>query len=220
MKVDVRNFGFHWHGRTREGVSKWTGSIKPLLWVARGFGIYGPVAGITGIIALAPTLAAHHFSGPVASLAYVGLIHGAVFSSLAWWARAMYRHVMRLTPAAEVSARMGVDEASLKQLAQERGVKPRMLLNDEPYYDASELSDALSLLRGSSAQQVPPDALLRPVSGTPAPEPDALLRAAAADSPETAARTGSYAPGPTRRTDEESAVQEASLRSTNGGRAG
>jgi hypothetical protein len=177
MKINPRYLGFHWRGRNKQGVSKWTGSIKPLYWIGSIFGIYGPIAAVLGIAAFLYALIFAQLSGPAMVLAGVGLLHGVIFTSIGQWALGMRRHILRLKPAEEVAAQHGVDAATLRELAEQRNIKPRMILNDQPYYDPTEFVDALSLLRAGSAPPTDPASLLHPVTGSTENRGDELLRA-------------------------------------------
>ncbi len=178
MAFNLNDLSFHWHGRDRQGVSKWTGSAKPLKWLGWGFGIYGPVAGMVGIGALLYGLITGHFTNGLSTIIAVGLFHGVLFTGIALWSRAMYQHVMRLRPVKQVCADMGIEEAALQRIAAERNIKPRLILNEQPYYDPADFSDALSLLRGSEMPQPNSETLLRPAAVGTATAADELLRGA------------------------------------------
>ena len=177
MKFEPNNWSFHWHGRNKQGVSKWTGSVKPLSWIGRIFCVYGPIAGAGGLIVLLHALLTGHFAGGATTLMTVGFIHAAVFTSIGLWARSMHRYVSRLLPAEEISASLGLNDANLRELATQRNIRPRIILNEQPYYDPTEFVDALSLLRASSLRQASPETLLRPMSGSSELAYDELLRA-------------------------------------------
>ena len=182
MKLNWRSWSFHWHGTNKQGVHRWTGSIKPLRWIEIAFTTYGPIAGLTGVGAILYCLVTWHFAGAPLSLATVGLTHGLVFTSVGLAARHMRRHVSRLAPADQVGASLGLDEKALVRLAEQRNIRPRIILNEEPYYDPTDFVDALSLLRGSSAQSTAPDLLLRPAQSVGETTcPTSLLRATDSD---------------------------------------
>jgi len=155
----------------------WTGSLTPLLWIGRIFSVYGPIAGVGGLSALAYGLFAHQMHGAAGALSAVGLIHGVVFTGVGQWALHMRRKVLRLAPPEVVRERYGLEPAALQQLAAERNVRPQLILNGEPYYEPADVVEALSLLRASSAAQAAPDSLLRAAGGAGVPRQDALLRA-------------------------------------------
>jgi hypothetical protein len=163
---------FHWHGRNRDGVAQWTGNAEgppaPLGWL---FTWYGVIAGIGGIAALIIGPILHLVGNGIAPLILVGMIHGAVFGGVGIWATRFRRHISALKQPDAVCEALGIDNKTLEVLAEERGIKPKLIINDQPLYDLAEFSDAHTLLRGSSA----------PVS------PDSLLRAAMADSRQTPA---------------------------------
>ena len=176
MRLNLKNVSFHWHGKTSEGVSRWSGSIQPLKMLGYGFTIYGPIAGIAGLGALVFGLATGRVIGPALPIMMVGLIHGLVFTSIGLWSLRMHRHVTGLAPAAKLAESLGLEGAALRDLASQRNIKPRIILNDEPYYDPTDFVDALSLLRGSAPLDTSQDDLMRPACAEPAPA-DGLLRA-------------------------------------------
>jgi hypothetical protein len=176
MAFNIKDMSFHWRGRDKQGVSKWTGSAKPLRWLALIFGIYGPLAGIGAISVLVYGLLTHHLTPGLMTLVSVGATHFVVFTGIALWSRAMYRHVMRLKPADQMCASLGIAPEALQQIAEARKIKPRLILNEQPYYDPAEFTDALSLLRGSSIPQAAPATLLRPAASGEKTAPEELLR--------------------------------------------
>src|SRR5579863_1043920 len=113
MAFDIKDLSFHWRGRDKQGVNKWSGSAKPLYWVGKGFGIYGPLAGIGAVAALLYGLLTHNVTPNIMTLMTVGLIHFVVFTGIGIWSRAMYRHVMRLKPAEQVCTSLGIEQATL-----------------------------------------------------------------------------------------------------------
>lgn len=177
MKGKLVNWSFHWQGRTKQGVNKWTGSVKPLLWMGRIFSIYGPIAGLGGLAALLHGLFTGGMGGGHLPLTLVGLIHGIVFTSIGLWALKMHKFVGGLSRAEEVSARLGVGQAKLSELAEQRNIKPKIILNDQPYYDEADFSDALSLLRAGTRPQDDAEMLMRAAAGTSETEAETLLRA-------------------------------------------
>jgi hypothetical protein len=178
MKLDPDSWSFHWQGKNRQGVSRWTGSEKPLLWIGRIFTAYGPVAGIGGLIALLYGQIRGTLAGAAGPLATVGLIHGVVFTSIGLWSLAMYRRIRRLSRPEQVCATLGLDDAMLARIVAEKDIKPRIIINERPYFDLNDFTDAGLLLRASSAPAAPPETLLRPASGGAETAPDTLLRAA------------------------------------------
>lgn len=187
MKLNLRDLGFHWRGKDKDGVSKWTGSVKPLYWTGIICSIYGPIAGILVLSAAFYALLFRHLTEPAMTLIGVGLIHFVLFAAIGQWALAMRRHVLRLKPAEEVSAELGVDAAALRELAEQRSIKPRIILNDKPYYDPTEFVDALSLLRASSARQADPGSLLHAAAGPQSTPSGDLLTTAPMTQPTVAA---------------------------------
>lgn len=167
---------FQWHGRDKQGVSKWVGSWdKTLHWLGRIFVSYGSLAGCGGIAGLLYLLVTHRFSEPLNTLVMVGLIHGAVFGGVGTWALKMRRHILSLSSEDKVCQTLGLDARALEQVAEERAIKPRIIINEQPYYDLSDFTEAMSLLRASSAP-TQPDTLLRPAAYSET-SPDLLLRA-------------------------------------------
>lgn len=142
MKLIPNRLGFHWQGRNNQGVSKWTGSLTPLKWVGTIFSIYGPIAGVGGLAALAYLLINHSWTAPALPLMLVGLIHGVLFTGIGQWALSMRRNILRLSTAEEVSVTYGVDTRAVHELAAQRNIRPRIILNDEPYFDPTEFVDA------------------------------------------------------------------------------
>jgi hypothetical protein len=179
MKFHPKEWSFHWQGKNRQGVSEWTGSEKPLLWLGRIFTAYGPAAGLGGLIALLYGLVGGTLAGGAGTLGIVGLIHGVVFTTIGLWALAMYRHIRRLSRTEQVCATLGLDDAMLERIVAEKGIKPRIIINERPYFDLNDFTDAGLLLRASSAPAAQPGTLLRPASGSAETAPDTLLRAAA-----------------------------------------
>src|SRR5579871_3885667 len=131
MAFDVEKFSFHWRGRDKQGVSKWSGSAKPLYWIGWIFCIYGPLAGIGAVTTLLYGLLTHNLTPGITTLVSVGLIHCVVFTGIGVWSRAMYKHVMRLKPAEQVCTSLGISETTLRQIAEERKIKPRLILNEQ-----------------------------------------------------------------------------------------
>jgi hypothetical protein len=177
----MNNYSFEWMGRNREGVSRWKGnSSGPPARMGKILKTYGMVAGITGvtIAILGPLL--HWMSAVVFPLVLVGIVHGIVFSLLGAWITRIRRRISTLKQPDEVCEVLGIPDEELHEMAAERGVKPKMIINNRPLYDLAEFSDAHTLLRGSSAP-VFSDSLLRAVTAdsqtTPAGE---LLRASGA----------------------------------------
>jgi hypothetical protein len=184
MKFDPKQWSFHWQGKNRQGVSKWTGSEKPLLWLGRIFTAYGPIAGLGGLIALLYGLVSGTLAGGAGTLGMVGLIHGVVFTGIGLWALAMYRRIRTLSRPEQVCATLGLDDTLLEKIVVEKGIKPRIIINERPYYDLNDFTDAGLLLRASSAPAAQPETLLRPASGSAEAAPDTLLRAAASTAQE------------------------------------
>ena len=140
MAFDPSRWSFHWQGKNKQGVSMWTGSEKPLLWLGRIFSAYGPLAGLGGLIALLYGLLTQRLAGGAGTLAAVGLIHGVVFTGIGQWALGMYRRIRTYAQTQQVCAQLGIDEATLQQVTQERDIKPRIIINEKPYYDLNDFT--------------------------------------------------------------------------------
>jgi hypothetical protein len=67
-----------------------------------------------------------------------------------------------LTPLPTLCKRLGKSPAQVYQLAAERGVKPRYIVNGLEYYMSADFLDADTLLRPSDAPPEQPATLLRP----------------------------------------------------------
>jgi hypothetical protein len=76
--------------------------------------------------------------------------------------------IRSLTPASELCSLYGFDEIRLSRLAEERGVKPRLQINGQHYYDPQEFSAVRLLLRPADAPVQ--ETLLRAAGATGAQE--------------------------------------------------
>jgi hypothetical protein len=71
-----------------------------------------------------------------------------------------------------LASRLGVTDRQLRQLAAERGVRPKLILNGQSMYAASDFEDIMSLLRPAEGEE---RTLLQPAGAAP-PDPRSLLR--------------------------------------------
>src|SRR5579871_1794468 len=138
----LERISFQWRGRTREGVSKWIGNWDgPSPWMSKGFIGYGILAGCAGIVAAISSTLLHQGGPGVGTFAMVGLIHGAVFTTIGLWMLRVRRHIQSLNQTNEVCEALGIDEATLLQIAAKRGIKPKLILNNQPLYSLTDFSD-------------------------------------------------------------------------------
>lgn len=173
----LMRMSFKWRGR-RNGVSRWWGARNgPPAFLAWPVLIYGVLAGVGALAVLLPLPLA--MPSPARwALATAGLIHCLVFGLIGLWSLSMRKTMARLQSVEEMQERLGLDANAIRRLAAQKGVRPRLNMNDEDLFEPDELIDSASLLRGSAAP-ISPDTLVRPASPIEnAAEPDRLLRAA------------------------------------------
>lgn len=103
------------------------------------------------------------------------LFFGGVLLFLGGWFLKTRWQIEELTPLPLLCKMLGKQEAEIHQIAAERGVRPRYVVNGLEYYMASDLVDAATLLRASRAPEIEPEILLRPAS-LGAIHKDTLLR--------------------------------------------
>ena len=127
--------GFKWQYRDKRGVDHWRGSAgKLLLVMGRGFAGWGVIAGTAGVSLFLYNLL-HGFHNPAAGILMgVGLIHGVAFGGSGWWMVRIHNLVKSLSPSTEVCSHLRVDVPRLEQMALEKGIKPRININDIDYY--------------------------------------------------------------------------------------
>ena len=177
LKKASLGVSFHWKGKNQQGVSMWTGSWdKPLYQIGRCFTPIGMVAGCGGLAALLSTLFTHAPKGGLVTLALIGLVDGVLFTAIGKWALGMHRHVAALSPTEQVCQKLGVDEATLVQMAEARNIKPKIIINDEPFYELSDFTEAMTLLRASQEPEAQQKELLRAASGGSTTPAEELLR--------------------------------------------
>ena len=149
-----RGYGFHWFGRDDHGVHIWGGQVEALKWGVRILAFTGAGTIIAGIASLL-------FGAPVEAPAVFALI-GAIHSSIAY---VMYRQKKRIEQLATpelAAADLGFSPEQIQDMVENEGIKPRMIINGEPYFDPTDLGQAATLLR--TAASPGDDSLLHPVS--------------------------------------------------------
>jgi hypothetical protein len=134
---------FHLHGRDRSGAWKWEGETRALVWASRLMTVIGwaLLAGIAAILATAQDREAVLPLGGATALMF----------TLAYGMRRLLARLVTLAPLEQTAERLGVSQTDLAQLAEERGIRPRIILNDVPLYEPAEFVDAERLLRPSEA---------------------------------------------------------------------
>ena len=91
-------------------------------------------------------------TGPFAQ----GLVFfGLTLAGIGGWLWQTRERILALSTSAQISARLGVDESDLPTFAAQKGVKPRYLVNGQPFYDLSDFAatpalNAQTLLRAAS----------------------------------------------------------------------
>jgi hypothetical protein len=102
------------------------------------------------------------------------------------WLLSKRRAIQGLRVEAEICKHLGVTQDVLKQIVEERDIKPRCNLNSEDYYDLADFGDAVTLLRASTPPLAPQE-MLRPVFQISLP-PEELLRATHSEADEIVKR--------------------------------
>jgi hypothetical protein len=102
-----------------------------------------------------------------------GVFMGAGVGFL-WVSHAMKRCV----PAAELGARYSAEPDAVTDLAKEKGVQPRFIINGQSWYNPEDLGDAMTLLRPASSEGG--NSLLRPAGASSNPH-EQLLRPASSE---------------------------------------
>lgn len=127
---------FHWKGKNSQGVSQWRGSWSvPPQWFGQIFFGYGVLAGCAGISLLLYALVTRSWPPSFSVLTLVAVIHAMAFGGSGAWMLAMRRYILSLSQAKEVGKFLGVDEAAVQRIAEERGIKPRLIVNGQDLYD-------------------------------------------------------------------------------------
>jgi hypothetical protein len=84
------------------------------------------------------------------------------------------RHALkRCMPADALGALYSAEPDAVSELAKERGIQPRFIINGQSWYNPDDLGDAMTLLRPASSEGS--NSLLRPAGASASP-PDQLLR--------------------------------------------
>lgn len=168
---------FHYKGRDKRGVHQWTGSWNTVLkWVGIPFCVYGGFAAIGLIVILLTALITGKWESYFTTLSGVAGIHAITFGATGYWSLWMRRRIQALSPPDQASERLGISHEELQDLATERGIKPRMVINGEDFYDLADFDPALTLVRASQQPGTTSDTLLRPASSSSPSNPEELLR--------------------------------------------
>ena len=169
---------FHYRGKDKRGVSKWSGSWNGVLrWLGICFLIYAGFAAVALLGLLMYALFTLSWPAAFNPLFYVAFIHTLTFGGTGLWARRMRRHILTLATPDQVSERFGMTQTELEHVALEKGIKPRMNLNGLDYYNPADFdSDAVTLLRGTTRPNEGQEVLLRPARDSGATSPEQLLR--------------------------------------------
>lgn len=159
------------------GVPKWRGGWKngPPLWFCRMFLAFGITLLTAGI--LTGLFASGNASEATTALYLTGTTHSIVSAIMFRWRR-NYEAQM---PVEKICERLGVDAETVRQIAVEKDIKPRSIINEQPMYNLHDFGDVGTLLRASEAP-VSADTLLRAVDSAPSSTPqEELLRASSAE---------------------------------------
>lgn len=169
---------FQWVGWDKSGISKWAGDgAQTLRVVGKGFRIYSFIAAIYGFFSLAMLLKAG-VSSPWLAVTIIGLTHTVVFGGIGFWFLRLHKQIASLTAEKELCNQLMTDTEGLKKLAEQRGIKAKMIINNEYFYDSNDFTEAGVLLRPSLAPSTDPQELLRATNTSQPTKPDELLRPA------------------------------------------
>ena len=149
-------YGFHWFGRDDKGVHIWGGQIGALKWGSR-------VLGAIGVSLLCGSTAAFLFGAPPEAYAVFGGV-GSIHTLLAYIMYRQRKRIGELASADQVSGDMGIDRERVEKLIEQHGIRPRMIINGEAFFDPADLGEAATLLR--SAPEPAPESLLRAAEST------------------------------------------------------
>ncbi len=174
MEFKSKYLPFRRFGKDKHGVIKYTGSVETLkrVW---GFSVVGLLICAAGLY----YFLTGQYSDPLILLFFFG--YGLPCTMIGVCAFLQYRHVTRFSSAEQICAALGMEEATLQQVATERKIKPRYFLNGQPHYDVAEFSDAMILLRATNAPQTTAETLLRPASAFDDSTPEQLLHPSAGE---------------------------------------
>ena len=96
--------------------------------------------------------------------------------------RSLRKHIHSLDAADQLSARFGVNEATLSAVAQDKGITPRMSINGTDYYNPADFANASEiLLRAAVRPEDTQEVLLRPATSDTPTNPEQLLRVPSSD---------------------------------------
>lgn len=110
-------------------------------------------------------------------IALIACSQALPFGGIGIWMRSLQKHVGTLDTADQISARFGINEATLDAFAQDKEIKPRMSINGMDYYNPADFApDALTLLRGTTRPNETQEVLLRPATADTSTAPEQLLR--------------------------------------------
>ena len=173
-------WGFKYGGKDKRGVSQWRGSgnwDRLLNGLGIGFIIYGACAACACIALLLFALLTFSWPPAISTLILVSGIHAPTFGGIGLWMRSMRKHILSLNAADQLSARFGVPETMLAQVAQDKGIKPRMSINGMDYYNPADFANASEiLLRAAARPDETQGVLLRPATADTPTDPEQLLR--------------------------------------------
>ncbi len=178
-------WGFKYGGKDKRGVSQWRGSgnwERLLKGVGTGFIIYGVCAACVCFALLLFALLTLSWPAAIGVLVYVSGIHALTFGGMGLWMRSLRKHILSLKPADQLSDRFGVPETMLAQVAQDKGIKPRMSINGMDYYNPADFANASEiLLRAAARPNDTQEILLRPATADISTHPEQLLRVPSSD---------------------------------------
>jgi hypothetical protein len=182
-------YGFHWFGRDDKGVHIWGGQIGALKWGSR-------ILGALGISLVCGSTAAYLLGAPPEAYAVFGGV-GGIHSLLAYIMYQQRKRIGELATADQVSREMGVAREEVEQAVMQQGIRPRMIINGEAFFDPADLGEAATLLRAA-----------------PEPARESLLRAAALtpEDTQTLLQPASPESDPPWAKDETTEVEESTIR--------
>src|SRR5687767_4542518 len=151
------NYGFHWHGRDDRGVSIWNGQVDALKWGSRIMTATGSSLLLAGFIMF--------FVGKFTPAPVVLAAAGALHSTIAFFMHRQVKRIAELAMLEQASKDFGFEPQRIAVAIELKGIKPRMIINGEPYFDPTELDRAATLLR--AAPPPPDEELLRAAVSAP-----------------------------------------------------
>lgn len=124
---------------------------------------------------------------PIILLSFVPFLIGAgVFIVPGTMALVLRRLLRRMIPKDALSERLNTDYVTLNRALRDGHVRPRLIIDGESYYHASDFGDIATLLRASAAPAPAADTLLRAATGDTEAltvKPEELLRSPVSDVP-------------------------------------